>query len=120
MPPTDPWPQERGYSAHDAYSLSKLANILFTFELADRLARAGSAVTCNCLDPGGCSRRIAVQHARGRQQAQPAEGREVHGLSLSVTPHRTLVTCILDLPVFVPYTSPANPPAGHLACQPCP
>ncbi|KAI3437668.1 hypothetical protein D9Q98_000118 [Chlorella vulgaris] len=44
--------QERGYSAHDAYSLSKLANILFTFELADRLARAGSAVTCNCLDPG--------------------------------------------------------------------
>lgn len=45
-------PQERGYSAHNAYSLSKLAEQLFTFELADRLRAAGSQVTCNCLDPG--------------------------------------------------------------------
>ena len=45
--------QERGYSAHNAYSLSKLAEQLFTFELAERLRAAGSPVTCNCLDPGG-------------------------------------------------------------------
>ncbi|PSC75037.1 short chain dehydrogenase reductase family isoform A [Micractinium conductrix] len=44
--------QERGYSAHGAYSLSKLADILFTYEVADRLKTAGSPVTCNCLDPG--------------------------------------------------------------------
>ncbi|PRW20919.1 short chain dehydrogenase reductase family [Chlorella sorokiniana] len=44
--------QERGFSAHNAYSLSKLAEQLFTFELADRLRAAGSPVTCNCLDPG--------------------------------------------------------------------
>lgn len=44
--------QERGYSAHGAYSLSKLANILFTYGLADRLRAAGSPLTTNCLDPG--------------------------------------------------------------------
>ena len=46
-------PQERGFSSHNAYSLSKLAEQLFTFELANRLRAAGSPVTCNCLDPGG-------------------------------------------------------------------
>lgn len=46
-------PQERGFSSHNAYSLSKLAEQLFTFELADRLRAAGSPLTCNCLDPGG-------------------------------------------------------------------
>ncbi|KAL4451580.1 hypothetical protein ABPG75_007242 [Micractinium tetrahymenae] len=44
--------QERGYSAHGAYALSKLADILFTYELADRLRAAGSPLTANCLDPG--------------------------------------------------------------------
>jgi NAD(P)-dependent dehydrogenase (short-subunit alcohol dehydrogenase family) len=41
---------ERGYSGWLAYSRSKLANILFTRELARRLA--GSGVTANCLHPG--------------------------------------------------------------------
>jgi NAD(P)-dependent dehydrogenase (short-subunit alcohol dehydrogenase family) len=40
----------RGYSGHDAYSASKLANVLFTAELARRLA--GTKVTANCLHPG--------------------------------------------------------------------
>ncbi|MGP1675707.1 MAG: SDR family NAD(P)-dependent oxidoreductase [Burkholderiales bacterium] len=39
-----------GYSGHDAYSASKLANVLFTAELAGRLA--GTKVTVNCLHPG--------------------------------------------------------------------
>lgn len=44
---------ERGYNGVRAYSLSKLENILFTYELARRLAgRAGSGVTANCLHPG--------------------------------------------------------------------
>lgn len=42
--------QERGFSSHDSYSLSKLAMQLFTKELADRLG--SSPVTANCLDPG--------------------------------------------------------------------
>lgn len=41
---------ERGYRGGKAYSQSKLANVLFTYELARRLA--GSGVTANCLHPG--------------------------------------------------------------------
>ena len=41
---------ERRYIAFGAYAQSKLANILFTYELARRLA--GTRVTANCLHPG--------------------------------------------------------------------
>ncbi len=41
---------EKHYSGYDAYSLSKLCNILFTYELADRLKHDGIKV--NCLHPG--------------------------------------------------------------------
>jgi NAD(P)-dependent dehydrogenase (short-subunit alcohol dehydrogenase family) len=40
----------RGYNGWKAYQRSKLANILFTRELARRLA--GTGVTANCLHPG--------------------------------------------------------------------
>ncbi len=40
----------KGYSGFKAYGRSKLANILFTRELARRLA--GTRVTANCLHPG--------------------------------------------------------------------
>lgn len=42
--------QERRYSAHDAYSTSKLAMMLITAEQAQRLGSRGP--TSNCLDPG--------------------------------------------------------------------
>jgi NAD(P)-dependent dehydrogenase (short-subunit alcohol dehydrogenase family) len=41
---------ERGYGFFSAYSRSKLANILFTYELARRLR--GTDVTANCFTPG--------------------------------------------------------------------
>jgi NAD(P)-dependent dehydrogenase (short-subunit alcohol dehydrogenase family) len=41
---------ERRYTSWDAYNRSKLANILFTAELAEQLE--GSGVTANCLHPG--------------------------------------------------------------------
>ena len=41
---------EGGYKPFRAYANAKLANILFTFELARRLE--GSGVTANCLHPG--------------------------------------------------------------------
>ncbi len=41
---------KRGYGAMKAYGRSKLANLLFTFELARRLE--GSGVTANALHPG--------------------------------------------------------------------
>jgi retinol dehydrogenase 14 len=40
----------RGYAGFKAYSQSKLANIMFTFELARRLA--GTSITANCIHPG--------------------------------------------------------------------
>jgi retinol dehydrogenase 14 len=40
----------KGYDGWSAYVHSKLANIVFTYELARRLA--GSGVTANCLHPG--------------------------------------------------------------------
>lgn len=42
--------REKSYSSHSAYSFSKLANILFSRELAERLE--GSGVTSNSLHPG--------------------------------------------------------------------
>ena len=41
---------QKHYSGHEAYAQSKLANILFTFRLAEKLT--GSSVTVNCLHPG--------------------------------------------------------------------
>ena len=44
------WPTGREYSAFAAYANSKLANVLFTYQLARRLE--GTGVTANCLHPG--------------------------------------------------------------------
>lgn len=44
------WVIGRNYSSFGAYANSKLANVLFTYELARRLQ--GTAVTANCLHPG--------------------------------------------------------------------
>src|SRR5215217_1675484 len=41
---------EKGYKGAKAYSQSKLANVLFTYELARRLE--GTGITANCLHPG--------------------------------------------------------------------
>ena len=41
---------ERSFSPFGAYGRSKLCNIYFTYELAERLA--GTGVTANCLHPG--------------------------------------------------------------------
>jgi NAD(P)-dependent dehydrogenase (short-subunit alcohol dehydrogenase family) len=42
---------KRRYSAFPVYGMTKLANILFTYELAERLQ--GTGVVANCLHPGG-------------------------------------------------------------------
>lgn len=47
----DPQFERKTYSGIKAYSQSKLANILFTRELASRLK--GGGVTANCFHPGG-------------------------------------------------------------------
>jgi NAD(P)-dependent dehydrogenase (short-subunit alcohol dehydrogenase family) len=47
-----------GYGGYKAYGRSKLANILFTRELARRLA--GTGVTANCLHPGAVATRFGA------------------------------------------------------------
>jgi NAD(P)-dependent dehydrogenase (short-subunit alcohol dehydrogenase family) len=49
-----------GYDRRLAYAKSKLANILFTIELARRLA--GTNVTTNAVDPGGVASRFALNN----------------------------------------------------------
>jgi len=74
---------ERHYRAYDAYANTKLMNILFTYELAHRLA--GTRMTSNCLHPGvirtGLMRGVSpVLHtlwqSLGKFFKQPEEGAE--------------------------------------------
>jgi len=51
---------ERRYRSMRVYGQSKLANILFTYELARRTA--GSGVTVNCLHPGAVGTRLGQQN----------------------------------------------------------
>jgi len=49
----------RGFQGYAAYSQTKLANVLFTFELAERLP--ASQVTANCLHPGVVSTKLLIE-----------------------------------------------------------
>jgi len=53
---------ERRYRSMRVYGASKLANILFTYELARRLA--GSGATVNCLHPGAVATRLGQNNGR--------------------------------------------------------
>jgi retinol dehydrogenase 14 len=57
---------ERSYSGSRAYNQSKLANVLFTYELARRLQ--SSAVTANALHPGVVSTSFGAEDPRGIQR----------------------------------------------------
>ena len=69
---------ERGYSGFGAYAKSKLANVLFTSELARRLA--GSGVTTNSLHPGVVASRFGLP--REGQGGDPSSARflSAHGI----------------------------------------
>lgn len=51
------------YTVWRAYAQSKLANILFTYELADRLN--GQGVTVNCLHPGAVATSMGINRDTG-------------------------------------------------------
>ena len=57
---------ERSYSGSKAYNQSKLANVLFTYELARRLQ--ASAVTANALHPGVVSTSFGAEDPGGVQR----------------------------------------------------
>ena len=50
--------QEKGFSSHNSYSLSKLAAMMFTYELAAIMKPRG--VTVNCLDPGTVNTKMLI------------------------------------------------------------
>jgi NAD(P)-dependent dehydrogenase (short-subunit alcohol dehydrogenase family) len=65
---------ERGYAAMRAYSMSKLAQIMFTFELAERLSDTG--VSVNALHPASLMDTKMVQETFGYTMSTVEEGTE--------------------------------------------
>jgi len=65
---------EHGYSGGRAYTQSKLAQVMFTFELAKRLA--GSGVTVNCLHPATYMATTMVRQAGVKPWSTVEEGGE--------------------------------------------
>jgi NAD(P)-dependent dehydrogenase (short-subunit alcohol dehydrogenase family) len=65
---------ERGYEAPRAYNQSKLAQVLFTFELAGRLR--GTGVTANALHPASLMDTKMVRDAIGYTMSTVEEGAE--------------------------------------------
>jgi NAD(P)-dependent dehydrogenase (short-subunit alcohol dehydrogenase family) len=76
----------RGYSGFGAYGRSKLCNILFTRELARRLA--GTGVTANCLHPGFVATRFGDQSGGMLSIAIRA------AKSFAITPERGAATIV--------------------------
>ena len=54
---------KKGYDGLKAYCQSKLANVLFTYELSRRLE--GSGITANCLHPGGVRTGLVNKNTSG-------------------------------------------------------
>ncbi len=65
---------ERGWEGYPAYAKSKLAQILFTAELAERLA--GRDVTVNALHPATMMNTNMVRGALGRPMSTVEEGKQ--------------------------------------------
>jgi NAD(P)-dependent dehydrogenase (short-subunit alcohol dehydrogenase family) len=65
---------ERRYDGFQAYALSKLGNILFTYALARRLKVQGTGVTANCLHPGVTRTKLLRAGFGDYPGAAPEEG----------------------------------------------
>ena len=65
---------ERSYDGMRAYCQSKLAQVMFTFDLAEKLGDTG--VTVNCLHPASLMPTKIVMHARGHAVSTLEEGLE--------------------------------------------
>ena len=80
---------ERGYDAMRAYSQSKLAQVMFTFELAERLS--GTGVTVNALQPASLMDTKMVHDTFGYTMSTVEEGAEAV-VRLAVSPELEGVT----------------------------
>ena len=83
---------ERRYDGLRAYRQSKLAQVMFTFELADRLRAEGhEGVTVNVLHPASLMNTKMVQESFGRTMSTVEEGME-STVRLAVAPELEGVT----------------------------
>ncbi|HEX8090805.1 MAG TPA: SDR family oxidoreductase [Blastocatellia bacterium] len=102
---------EKNYRAFNAYSDSKLANVLFTYELARRLG--GSGVTANSLHPGGVATNIfhtlpkAVESIIKLVTVSPEKGAET-SLYLASSPEVEAVTGKYFVKKFATRTSASS------------
>jgi len=90
---------ERDYTGARAYNQSKLANVLFTYELARRLD--GTGVTANCLHPGVVSTNLNNYLGSGRapSTSQPSLGmrmKRAMGRKLAALKGRSSEVCTAD------------------------
>ena len=68
----DNLPQQRRYDPWGAYSLSKFADVTFTYTLARNLE--GTGITANCLHPGVVNTKLSRSAAPGIATITPEEG----------------------------------------------
>ena len=80
---------ENYFNRIQAYNLSKLGNVLFTFELADRLR--GTGVTANCLHPGAIDTKL-LRAAYGRMQGDSVVSGAATPVYLATSPDMVAVS----------------------------
>ncbi len=80
---------EQGYDAMKAYTRSKLAQVMFTFELAERLR--GTGVSANALHPASLMDTKMVRETFGRAMSSVQEGVEAT-VRLAISPELEGVT----------------------------
>jgi NAD(P)-dependent dehydrogenase (short-subunit alcohol dehydrogenase family) len=73
---------ERGYRPTGVYANTKLANVLFTYELARRLA--GSGVTANCLHPGVINTQLNHHYMGHTGRVSPPDSELERGAAMTV------------------------------------
>jgi len=85
---------EKGYSSYGAYGKSKLANVLFTRELARLLADTG--VTVNCLHPGVVASRFA--QPRNGQGGDPSAAGFLASQGIAPEKSAEAIVCLASSP----------------------
>jgi NAD(P)-dependent dehydrogenase (short-subunit alcohol dehydrogenase family) len=76
---------ERGYNRVAAYGRSKLANLLFTYELQRRLAAAGASTAALAAHPGGSATELG-RHIPGARFAEPLLARVAQSATMGALP----------------------------------
>ena len=84
----------RRFGLMRTYGASKLANLLFTYELAGRLANAGTGVAVNALDPGLTGTKMASAGKATLPGWHRAARRLLARLGLEKTPEEGAATAI--------------------------